>query len=513
MTPPPGDRGPRDPAQVPELVAALRADLVAARYTVPVVEALLGPVARAALMRDQILPADLATRDEPGALAVLVRLFALGRDVPRAALDAALPGLGAEGAEQLRLVEPVRGLEGHGPQVRPRCDLRPYGDEAHDWWVASDLAEAATGAPLLLTHVLGVGAASTTTAQWTIRRPVRSALDLGTGCGVQSLHLADHAEHVVATDVSARALAYARLNAALAGLALDLREGSLFEPVEGERFDLVVSNPPFVITPRSQGVPLYEYRDGGLVGDGLVEALVRGVGAHLEPGGVAQFLGNWEVAAGSTWRDRLAGWLAGTGLDAFVVQREQQDPAEYAELWARDGGSRPGVAGFSDLYAAWLADFAARGVERIGFGVVTLQRPATDRDPWVELLEVTGPVAPALGATVEAALAARTWLAEHTDGDLLTAAWRCADDVTQETHGRFGADDPSVVLARQGGGLRRVVRLDTVTAGLLSVCDGTLSAAAALAAIADLLEQDPDAVVSAALPTLRDLVADGLLVP
>jgi len=511
MAPPPGDDGPRDPAQVPELVAALRADLAAARYTVPVVEALLGPVACTALMRDQILPADLATRDDPGVLAVLVRLFALGRDVPRAALDAALPGLGAGGAEQLGLVQPVPGLDGHGGAVRPRCDLRPYGDEAHDWWVASDLAKAATGIPLLPTHVLGVGAASTTTAQWTVRRPVRRALDLGTGCGVQSLHLADHAERIVATDVSSRALAYVRFNTALAGLELDLRQGSLFEPVVGDRFDLVVSNPPFVITPRSEGVPLYEYRDGGLVGDGLVEALVRGVGAHLEPAGVAQFLGNWEVAAGGTWRDRWAGWLAGSGLDALVVQREQQDPAEYAELWARDGGSRPGVAGFTDLYAAWLADFAARGVERIGFGVVTLQRPTGDRDPWVDLLEVTGPVAPALGATVEAALAARTWLVEHTDDDLLAVAWRCADDVTQETHGRFGEDDPTVVLARQGGGLRRVVRLDTVTAGLLSVCDGTLPAAAALRAIADLLDRDADAVASSALPILRDLVADGLL--
>ncbi|MDQ2755377.1 MAG: class I SAM-dependent methyltransferase [Actinomycetota bacterium] len=512
MTPHPGDDGPREPAEVPGLVVALRDDLTAAGYTVHRVEGLLGPVARAALMRDQILPADLATRDHPGALAVLVRVFALGRTVTRGALDAALPALGTSGAVELGLVELAQGAEGAEAGVRPRCDLRPYGDEAHDWWVASDLSEASTGVPLLPTHVLGIGAASTTAAQWTIRRRVRSALDLGTGCGVQSLHLADHAERIVATDVSARALAYARFNATLAEIDLDLRDGSLLDPVEGERFDLVVSNPPFVITPRGEGVPLYEYRDGGLVGDGLVESLVRDVGEHLEPGGVAQFLGNWEVAAGASWRERWTGWLHGTGLDAFVVQREQQDPAEYAELWARDGGSRPGVDGFTDLYAAWLADFSARGVERIGFGVVTLQRPTTERDPWVDLVEVTGPVAPALGATVEAALAARTWLAEHDDADLLAVSWRCADDVTQESHGRFGEEDATVVLARQGGGLRRDVRLDTVTAGLLSVCDGTLPAAVALAAIAVLLERDAGAVVSAALPFLRDLVADGLLV-
>ena len=71
-----------------------------------------------------------------------------------------------------------------------------------------------------------------------------------------------------------RALAYARFNAALAGVALDLRAGSMLEPVRGETFDLVVSNPPFVITPRGgatadsgdggrTGVGEFTYRDGG----------------------------------------------------------------------------------------------------------------------------------------------------------------------------------------------------------------------------------------------------------
>lgn len=348
-------------------------------------------------------------------------------------------------------------------------------------------------------------------AAWTIRRPVARALDLGTGSGVQALHLAAHADTIVATDVSARALGYARFNAALAGLDLDLRRGSLLAPVASEHFDLVVSNPPFVITPRADGVPRLDYRDGGLVGDGVVESLVRSVASVLEPGGVAQLLGNWEVPRGSTWRDRWSQWLEGTGLDAWVVQREEQDPAQYAELWARDGGSRAGTPGFEGLYAAWLADFAARDVERIGFGVVTLHRPATDRPPWVDLVEVTWAVAPAMGAAVEAGLAARTWLAEHGDARLLDTAWRCAADVTEERHTRPGEEHPGVIVLRQGGGLRRAIQLDTVLSGLVSVCDGTLSARAALAAIADLLDLDPDATVAGALPVLRELVADGLL--
>ena len=284
-----------------------------------------------------------------------------------------------------------------GDGVVARCDLRPYAADALDWWVASDLGEVATRAPLHEDHVLGIGGASATLAAWTPRPHVERALDLGTGCGVQALHLEAHADEVVVTDLSERALAYARFNAALDGAEWDVRAGSMLDPVAGERFGLVVSNPPFVITPRSGAVPLFEYRDGGAAGDAVVRDLVRAVGDHLEPGGIAQFLGNWEVPRGTTWTERVGAWLDGTGLDAWVVQREVQDPAEYAETWARDGGHHSGTADFNTMYAAWLDDFAARDVESIGFGVVTLQRPRTERAPFVDLMEVTWPVESPMG--------------------------------------------------------------------------------------------------------------------
>src|SRR5690606_15820029 len=337
--------------------------------------------------------------------------------------------------------------------------------------------------------------------------------DLGTGCGVQALHLTGHAGQVVATDISARALGFARFNAGLNGVGLDLRRGSLLEPVAGEVFDLVVSNPPFVITPRDPAVPRYEYRDGGQAGDAVVAGLVRGLPAHLRPGGTAQLLANWEVPAGETWRDRVSSWLDGTGLDAWVVQREEQDPAEYAETWARDGGHRPGTDEFDRLYAAWLADFAARGVEWIGFGVVTLHRPATSRDPWRDLVEATGPVAHPMGPAVLAGIRARGWLADHDDDALLDTRWVVATDVTEERFGRPGAVDPQVIRLRQGGGLGRTVRVDTVGAGLVGACDGELTARQALAGIAVLTDRAVGEVTQGALPLLRDLVADGFLRP
>ena len=494
------------PVADPELVARLRADLAAAAYTVEAVGALLGPLATAALGREQTIPAQRVTAGTDGPLATLVRLFGLGDAVDAAEAAVALPTLGLDGAAALRLVRE------QGPGVVATCDLRPYGDEQHAWWVASDLTELATRAPLREDHVLGIGGASTTLASWTPRPAVERALDVGTGCGVQALHLGSHARHVTVTDISTRALEFARFNAVLNGLHWEILEGSMLDPVAGQRFGLIVSNPPFVITPRSPDVPLFEYRDGGQSGDTVVADLVRSIGDHLEPGGVAQFLGNWEIVGEADWRERVRGWVAGTGLDAWIVQRDVQDPAEYAETWSRDGGHHSATTEFSTMYAAWLDDFASRGVSAIGFGVITLQRPVGERAPFVDLTEATGPVSSPMGPHVLSGLRARTWLAEHGDDELLAVAWRCADDVVEERHSRPGAEEPAVIQLRQGAGLGRTVRLDTVGAALVSVCDGSLPAGAALDAIAELLGEDAGAVRDSAVPLLRSLVADGLLV-
>jgi hypothetical protein len=117
-----------------------------------------------------------------------------------------------------------------------------------------------------------------------------------------------------------------------------------------------------------------------------------------------------------------------------------------------------------------------------------------------------------MGPAIDAGLRARTWLAEHSDDEILDVAWSCAGDVTEERHGRPGAEDPSVILVRQGGGLGRVVRAGTLLAAYLGVADGELTARAALEAIAAVLDLDPAEVRGELAPQLRDLVADGLLV-
>ncbi|WP_144681828.1 methyltransferase [Cellulosimicrobium sp. TH-20] len=531
------------PADLAAAAATLREDLAAAGFTVDGVERVLGPVASAALHREQAVPARRALRDRgrEGAdpTAALAALFLLGDAVPRRALDAALGRTGVDGARRLGLVEAAGA--GDDDAVRALVDLRPYAatDAAGPvtWWLSSDLGELATGRRLAPDHVLGAGGASLTLAQVTVRTPVGRVLDLGTGCGIQALHAARHARAVVGTDISRRALGFAAFNAALdtafdeasgpaAGAAphgpatgrVELREGSMLEPVAGERFDLVVSNPPFVITPRAAGgaLPDYEYRDGGRSGDDLVRDLVTGVGAVLEPGGVAQLLGNWEHRRGVPWDERVGAWLDEAGLDGWVVQREVLDPAEYAETWIRDGGTTPErePAAWAAAYGAWLDDFAARDVEAVGFGIVTLRRPLAGARPTLRRLEEhTGSVRQPLGAHLAASLAAHDWLAARDDAALAGERLAVAPDVTEERFHTPGAPDPTVVLLRQGDGLGRAVRATTGLAALVGASDGELTVGQLVGAIAALFEVGAEDLASELLPDVRGLVRDGFLAP
>ena len=164
-----------------------------------------------------------------------------------------------------------------------------------------------------------------------LEREFDSLLDLGTGSGAIALALKKHrpAARVVALDASAAALEVAKRNAVRCNLDIELRHGRWFEPLAGERFDVIVSNPPYVPSgDRHLDALQFEPR-GALVGgdDGLhaIRAITRGAAAHLNPGGwlllehgmgqqaaVAQLLADAGLESLTSWPDlaripRIAG--------------------------------------------------------------------------------------------------------------------------------------------------------------------------------------------------------------
>jgi methylase of polypeptide subunit release factors len=486
------------------MTTIVREALLSVGYTVDGVIELLGPAAFAALGRGETVPALRATTGG-SPLETLTRMFVLQAPVGRAAAARSLPDLEAAAAAGLVVVD--------GDTVHALVDVRPYAADEDDFFVVSDLGTGIGGVsgPVREDHVLGVGGASTTLAQITVRPNVGRALDLGTGCGVQALHLAaqNGAEVppvVVATDTNPRALELAALTAQLSGVRLDLRRGSLFEPVAHERFDLVVSNPPFVVSPGAR----FMYRDGDRPGDDLCRDLVTQAPEHLAPGGWCQLLANWLHVRGEDWRERVAGWVAPTGTDAWVVQREAQDPSEYVELWLRDSGDH-GTPAYPGLYDAWLRWFEVSGVEAVGFGWITLHAGGSD-DPFVRIEDLRQAVAQPVGHAVEQWFGRHDLLRGLSDDDLLALPLAMAADVHLEQESVPG--DPAFPLAslrlRQSSGLRRTAAIDPTGVSVLGRCDGRAPLREALvAALGGDVSEDG---VRGALGAVRGLLEDGYLV-
>ena len=554
------------PALDRDLIGRLRADVIASTWTVENLQTLISEGALSALMRDSRLPAlvELAGATDPAA--VLTRFFILGLPERASALNEALPTLGAHGLESLGLAATIDEAEAASTLVMPRAggapkrepkeereeasapkasslptmrdpdeealepeveadpwlralfDLRPHaatlpgGD--HEWWVASDLAEVQTGKPLSDDHVLGIGGATLTLLEMTVRERVGSALDVGCGCGIQALYLATHAGRVVATDLSSRACALTQFNAALNEAVIDVRAGSLFEPVEGETFDLIVTNPPFVITPDSVrgAAGLLEYRDGGMDRDNLIRAVLRGAPACMNEGGTLQMLANWEIPADrnpdTQWSWRVDSWLDGLPVDAWVVQRDVLDPARYVDMWIRDsGGQLMARADYERAFTSWLADFRRAGTGAIGMGFVALRKldeaEAASGGKRAYDLSLDGH-APR-GRDVAWALASlRT-------PELWDIALTRASDVREERHYVPGSPDPELLIMHQGGGLGRSVPVSSSVSAVVGASDGELTVGQIAAAVAMLTSVEVDDVRAEIEAPLRDLIRWGFL--
>ncbi|WP_017603237.1 DUF7059 domain-containing protein [Nocardiopsis alkaliphila] len=483
------------------LADRLRRILIDADYTVSGVRDRLGDAAAKALAREQLLPALRATGGEER-LGLLLRLWWLRSPVPLRAIRAILP---VEELVEAGLVTVDDAPDGH--VVRSLVHLGPWElEDGRPGFVVSDpKVRPGDGEVPRHDHVVGTGGASAGLSRLMVDGPFERALDLGTGCGVQALHLASRAREVVATDLNPRAVRLARISLALSGV-FDARllQGSMFEPVEGERFDLIVSNPPFVITP---GNARFTYRESDLPGDALCAELVRQAPDHLTEGGWAQFLANWTHTDGDDWEDRVGGWITRAGCSGWVVQRDVQDPAEYVELWLRDSCEH-GTPEYTRRYDAWLDYFEREGIKGIGFGWISLRNDvAQDATVRVEELrhDVEQPVGRYLPDVVDGALTAN----RLTDAALLSAHVALAPGVVEERVAVPGAPDPEKILLRQREGLRRVARIGTVEAALASVCDGTMPVGPLLDAIAELMGEDPESIRTRTPQALRTLISDG----
>jgi len=399
------------------------------------------------------------------------------------------------------LLAPADGDE----NVAPRLKLLPMDDLV----LASDKPQRWTK-DARPDFVMGPGLTTLELAHAKLRTPSKRTLDLGTGCGALGLLAASHSEEVVATDTNSRAVAFARFNARLNRLEnVNCREGSLFEPIESEeRFDLIVSNPPFVISPSRR----FEFRDAGMRGDEFCRGLIRVAPSYLNPSGYCQLKCNFAHRSGEDWQESLTGWFDGLGCDVIVWVERVEDASEYAMTWIV-GTESHDLDKVPSLYAQWMDYFEEQKIEAVSYLLVSMRRTDTRRN-WTRIdatpRQIVGPCSTEL---------LKEFLMQDKFGQTLDAAGllemrpRLAADVcVQQEHAMTGEGlrAAETRLSKMGGS-RFVLRIEPHIGGLAARFDGTRTVRDVLGEMAHALGHDAESIQGKGLTIIRSLLDRGLL--
>jgi methylase of polypeptide subunit release factors len=380
--------------------ATLGSALRSSGYTEEAVHELLGDDAYSTERED----APVAERRLPQTrLATVVRAFFLQLPVPA---TEAVNALGTAGIEALE----ATGLAEVGTEVLPRTRILPIGELllasdgfSRDGEDPPDYVATYTPTARLLDSL-------------TPRPRAERALDVGTGSGVHALLAARHSQHVVATDVNARALAYTELNAALNGLTnVECRRGSLFEPVAGETFDLITFNAPYVVSPERR----WAYRDSGFEADEISARVVREAAQHLTDGGFAALLVSWLAADEEEPDESVLEWAEATGCDSWILPTLGSDPLTHAAEWNAHLAGDPEA--FGAALDEWTDYFDELGVRWVSEGGVLLHR-RSGRPPTARVDPVDEDDLEDAGEQVRRAFEARARLSELANRDELLDA-------------------------------------------------------------------------------------------
>ncbi|MDQ1246806.1 MAG: hypothetical protein QG597_1174 [Actinomycetota bacterium] len=371
-------------------------------------------------------------------------------------------------------------------------------------WIVAD--EPADG-PLAHDHVMGVGGATRTLLTLTPRLRVGTALDLGSGCGAGALLLTGHAGAVVASDTSARALAATAATMQRNAAAPVMRvRGSLTDPFADHSFDLVVANPPFVITPEVR----HDYRDAPVPADSLAPALMAGLQRIPRPGGWAVVLGSWLHVQGADWTDRVAGWFP-PGMAAWAAQREVLTPGEYVEFWLRDAGQSDD----GPLRRRWLAYLRELSAAAVGMGWLVLHQPTAptaEAPQWAEDVATAGRVPS--GSQVLAEFGRRRSLPDAAT--ILASSPRIAAGVTVDAPAfpAVGVGPSRALMLSAPTGWRAAEPLDKWMSWWFATIESApvgRTLARALAQCAAATESDPDDVLVSWLTGVRVLMERGFV--
>jgi len=422
---------------------------------------------------------------------VLIRLFLLGAAVDRGTVEEFVPGDVLSVCLEHALLEEQGGMITGGIVIVPVEDLL----------FASD-AFSTLGTDRASEFVLPASTHSANFLRFlTLRRPVRSMLDLGCGCGIHALFAARHSDRVTATDISSAALRYTDFNARLNGIDnIECLQGNLFEPVAGRQFDLIVSNPPFVVSPSHAFV----YRDNSMELDEFCRVLLGEAPAYLAEDGFLQMLCEWVEVDGQTWEDRVAQSIR--RCDAWVLHAPPVTPSAYVERRRADITATSTATGTRN---DWLSYLETNSVRAVHPSMLTLRR--RDDDNWLHIQNLSRDVSRPAGDAIIAGFAAIDFVDACDDNDLLDAYLTLPASLQAE---QIGSDTNSPgVYMKLDNGLSTDAEVDGPVAAFLNLFNGERSVRDCIAEFATVVQADLATLTRDLTSITRVFASRGFLVP
>ncbi|MCP5092845.1 MAG: methyltransferase [Gammaproteobacteria bacterium] len=341
----------------------------------------------------------------------------------------------------------------------------------------------------------------------TMRTKLGSMLDLGCGCGVHALFASRHSGKVVATDISPAATRYTTFNAWLNDIDnVDCIVGNLFEPVADQSFDLIVSNPPFVLGPDDTFV----YRDNPLELDGLCQQIVDQAPSFLNKNGCLQMLGEIVEFEPDSWHERMKSWFAGTRCDTWVLHSPALHPVHYVSKRANDlSGNVLQEAGSFDR---WIEYFETRKVSAIHPVMVAMRR--REGNNWLHVHNWQGDVESDAGEAVRMSIASCDFLERCRDDDaLLTETLVISPDISleQQFTRQDHAWEPRSSVVRLTNGIPMDAEIDMPILAFLNQLDGEKPLQTTLETFSKAVGADRAKLTADLLPILRLLIGRGIL--
>lgn len=360
----------------------------------------------------------LATKVQPTGLGqeTLCRCFLAGEVVGREDLARVLPQC-FQGLLELGI------LKWEGAQVRSLLRLRPHNEGYYFEDFPKTMAEGDAE------FVMGVAPTTRILRQIVPNFERSRVLDLCCGGGWLALGEVRDGTSVVASDLSGRCLAVARLNARLNDKAgVDWRQGPWFEPVRGEEFDLIISNPPFVQSPGGRTMAMDTPAE-----EDPVSLILSQMPSYLAPDGVGCLLLNWQYQDEDDWSAHPMSCLPDEGLQVFLFELQRHDPRGYATHWVRQNACFEDPDARDAEIERWVEYLEGRGSAGVSSGFLVMRR-CEPGEEWAmaesrELKEFT----PSTGEEFRRVFENQSWLGKLEDElAILEARFRGVDGVRKE---------------------------------------------------------------------------------